>query len=121
MGSTLPYPPEQRFGRVSAECSRRVLSQIRFWSLAAALRPSRNSGCASVISACARSVDDRPLRFTAPNSVTMYWVSMRGVVTGPSSRATRREIFPFAAVEVAAMIDLPPLEAYAAHKVELAI
>ena len=38
-------------------------------------------------------------------------VSMRGVVTGPSSRATTREILPFAAVEVAAMFDLPPLDA----------
>src|SRR5271163_1395363 len=113
MGSTLPYPPEQRLGRVSPECSRRVLSQIRFWSLAAALRPWRNSGWASAISACARSVDDRPLRFAAPNSVTMYGVSMRGVITGPSSRATMRETFPLAAVERAAIIDFPPFDAYA--------
>jgi hypothetical protein len=34
---------------------------------------------------------------------------MRGVVTGPSSLATMRDTLPFAAVERAAMIDLPPL------------
>jgi hypothetical protein len=36
---------------------------------------------------------------------------MGGVVTGPSSRATMRETLPFAAVDRAAMIDLPPFEA----------
>ena len=41
---------------------------------------------------------------------------MRGVVTGPSSRATMRETLPFAAVERLAMIDLPPFDAKAPHE-----
>ncbi len=47
----------------------------------------------------------------APYSVTTQCVSMRGVVTGPLSRATMRDTLPCAAVELAAMIDLPPLDA----------
>jgi hypothetical protein len=43
--------------------------------------------------------------------VTIQWVSIRGVVFGPSSRATNLDTLPFAAVECAAMNDLPPREA----------
>ena len=38
-------------------------------------------------------------------------MSIRGVVTGPSSRGTIRETVPLAAVERVAIIDLPPFEA----------
>ena len=41
----------------------------------------------------------------------MMWTSLRGTVTGPSSRSTIRETVPFAAVEWQAMIDRPPAEA----------
>src|SRR6202023_1099339 len=50
-----------------------------------------NSGCARAINALARSADDLPLRSVQPNSVTTTCVSVRGVVTGPSSRATMRD------------------------------
>jgi hypothetical protein len=86
-------------------------SQIRCMTLAAAVSSPWNSGCASAINALARSVDDLPLRSVQPNSVTTTCVSVRGVVTGPSSRATIRDTLPFAAVEWQAMIDLPPKEA----------
>ena len=75
------------------------------------MSPAWNSGCVKAIKALARSVDDFPLRSVQPNSVTTICVSMRGVVTGPSSRATMRDTLPLAAVEWHAMIDLPPREA----------
>ena len=75
------------------------------------MRPSRNRGWASPIRAVARSVEDRPLRLARPYSVTTQWVSMRGVVTGPVSRGTIRDTLPWAAVALAAMIDLPRREA----------
>src|SRR5580692_8577882 len=80
-------------------------------SLAAAVSSSRNAGCARAIKACALSVEDLPLRLAEPNSVTTNCVSVRGVVTGPSNRATIRDTLPLAAVEWQAMIDLPPREA----------
>src|SRR5579859_1770606 len=68
---------------------------------------SRKRGWASSISAAARSRSDLPLRSAQPNSVTTIWVSLRGVVTGPSSLGTIRETAPRAAVEWQAMIDRP--------------
>lgn len=63
------------------------------------------------ISARARSASDWPFISAQPNSVTTICVSVRGVVTGPSSQGTMRDTVPFAAVEWQAMIDRPPFDA----------
>ena len=47
-----------------------VYAHSKCISLAAVAGPARNSGCARAINALARSLDDFPLRFVQPNSVT---------------------------------------------------
>ncbi len=64
-----PHAGERKilFGRVLTG----GLSQIRCIFLAACVSSSWKSGCASSMILSARSVEESPLRLTAPNSVTI--------------------------------------------------
>ena len=78
--------------------------------LAAAVSPSRKATRQADRSAWHQPVDDLPSRSAQPG-IPHDDVRRRGVVTGPSSRATMGDASPLAAVEWQAMIDLPPREA----------
>ena len=108
------FPCRKSFNQLI--CNQRLLLRFQMCIFSAsAISWSRKSGCAMLIRASAVCQELRPLRLTAPYSVTTYMVLGRASVTMlPGARVGRMRLarLPslFLKVEDMQMKVLPPLE-----------